>query len=67
MIAAAAARGCRSVAFTYNDPVIWAEYAIDTRRCLPRARHQDRGRHRRLHPPDARREFFARWTRPTST
>ncbi len=30
-IAAAAGRlGCRSVAFTYNDPVIWAEYAIDT-------------------------------------
>ena len=30
-IAAAAVRhGCRSVAFTYNDPVIWAEYAIDT-------------------------------------
>jgi AmmeMemoRadiSam system radical SAM enzyme/AmmeMemoRadiSam system protein B/AmmeMemoRadiSam system protein A len=30
-IAAAAAKtGCRSVAFTYNDPVIWAEYAIDT-------------------------------------
>ena len=21
---------CRSVAYTYNDPVIWAEYAIDT-------------------------------------
>jgi len=21
---------CRSIAFTYNDPVIWAEYAIDT-------------------------------------
>ncbi|MHB2020931.1 MAG: AmmeMemoRadiSam system radical SAM enzyme [Candidatus Xenobia bacterium] len=30
-IADAAVRaGCRSVAFTYNDPVIWAEYAIDT-------------------------------------
>ena len=30
-IAAAARRyGCRSVAFTYNDPIIWAEYAIDT-------------------------------------
>lgn len=29
-IAQAALRlGCRSVAFTYNDPVIWAEYAID--------------------------------------
>jgi pyruvate formate lyase activating enzyme len=25
-------RGCRSVAFTYNDPVIWVEYAIDTAR-----------------------------------
>ena len=21
---------CKSVAFTYNDPVLWAEYAIDT-------------------------------------
>ncbi len=30
-IALAASRlGCASVAFTYNDPVIWAEYAIDT-------------------------------------
>ncbi len=27
---AAAYHGCRSVAFTYNDPVIFAEYAIDT-------------------------------------
>ncbi len=23
---------CQSVAFTYNDPVVWAEYAIDTAR-----------------------------------
>ena len=23
------AGGCRSLAFTYNDPVIWAEYALD--------------------------------------
>ena len=30
-IAAAAVQlDCHSVAFTYNDPVIWAEYAIDT-------------------------------------
>lgn len=29
-IAEAARRlGCKSVAFTYNDPVVWAEYAID--------------------------------------
>src|SRR5512147_114232 len=27
---AALASGCRSVAFTYNDPVIFAEYALDT-------------------------------------
>jgi pyruvate formate lyase activating enzyme len=27
---AARKNGCRSVAFTYNDPIIWAEYAIDT-------------------------------------
>lgn len=32
-IAAAAKRlDCVSVAYTYNDPVIWAEYAIDTAR-----------------------------------
>ncbi|HEX5498194.1 MAG TPA: AmmeMemoRadiSam system radical SAM enzyme, partial [Thermomicrobiales bacterium] len=32
-IAAAARRlECRSVAFTYNDPVVWAEYAIDAAR-----------------------------------
>ena len=32
-IAAAAQRlGSKSVAFTYNDPVVWAEYAIDTAR-----------------------------------
>ena len=28
--------GCRSVAFTYNDPIVWAEYAIDTATRLPR-------------------------------
>ena len=29
---AARERGCRSVAFTYNDPVIFLEYAVDTAR-----------------------------------
>jgi pyruvate formate lyase activating enzyme len=39
MIAEAAVQlGCQSVAFTYNDPVIWAEYAIDTARAC-----RDRG------------------------
>jgi pyruvate formate lyase activating enzyme len=30
LAAAAAETGCRSVAYTYNDPVIFMEYAIDT-------------------------------------
>jgi pyruvate formate lyase activating enzyme len=34
---AARKAGCRSVAFTYNDPVIWAEYAID---CAEAAREE---------------------------
>ncbi len=29
---AAASRGCKSVSFTYNDPVIFLEYAVDTAR-----------------------------------
>jgi pyruvate formate lyase activating enzyme len=29
---AAEQTGCRSAAFTYNDPIVWAEYAIDTAR-----------------------------------
>lgn len=23
-------KGCKSVAFTYNEPIVWAEYAVDT-------------------------------------
>ncbi len=29
--------GCRSVALTYNDPIVWAEYAIDTARACHEA------------------------------
>jgi pyruvate formate lyase activating enzyme len=32
VIALALAQGCPSVAMTYNDPVIWAEYAVDVAR-----------------------------------
>ncbi len=55
---AALAAGCASVAFTYNDPVIFAEYAIDTAVAC---------RERGLHPvavtagyitPEARAAFF---------
>jgi pyruvate formate lyase activating enzyme len=58
-IAAAAVRlGCRSVAFSYNDPVVFLEYAIDVARAC-----RDVG----VHPvavtagyvcPEPRREFF---------
>ena len=50
--------GCRSIAFTYNDPVIFLEYAVD---CAQAARAQG------IHPvavtagyvsPEARREFY---------
>ena len=33
----AVAKGCSSVAFTYNDPVIFAEYAIDVAAACRRA------------------------------
>ena len=60
--------GCRSVAFTYNDPVIFLEYAVDVAAGLPRARHQDRGGERRLHlRRAARANSSGTWTPPTST
>ncbi len=37
IVRAAAEHGCRSIAFTYNDPVIWAEYAIDVARAAREA------------------------------
>src|SRR5262245_38924982 len=59
-IATAASRlGCRSVAFTYNDPVIFLEYAVDTAAACRAAG---------IHPvavtagfvcPEPRRELFA--------
>lgn len=59
-IAEAAKRmGCESVAFTYNDPVIFAEYAIDTARAC-----HDRGIKTiavtaGYIAPEARTEFFS--------
>lgn len=57
--AAALASGARSVAFTYNDPVIFAEYAIDTAaacRALGLATVAVTAGY--IHP-EPRREFFA--------
>ena len=56
--AAAVEAGCASVAFTYNDPVIFAEYAIDTARAC-----RERGVHTVVVSagyitPEARPEFY---------
>ena len=38
----AAAQGAPSIAYTYNDPVIWAEYVIDIARAARAARREER-------------------------
>ncbi len=55
---AARATACRSVAFTYNDPIVWAEYAIDTARACHAAGHQDGGGHLGLHERGRPRGFL---------
>jgi pyruvate formate lyase activating enzyme len=56
---AAVNEGCSSVAFTYNDPVIFAEYAIDTaRECRKRGVHTVAVTAGYI-TDDAREEFFA--------
>ena len=58
---AAAARqfGCRSVAFTYNDPVIFLEYAADTARACREAGVKTVAVTAGYITPQARGEFFA--------
>ncbi|RMG45680.1 MAG: AmmeMemoRadiSam system radical SAM enzyme [Acidobacteria bacterium] len=55
---AAAATGCRSVAFTYNDPVIFAEYAIDTARACHARGIRTVAVTAGYISPEARAEFF---------
>lgn len=59
-IAAAAARaGCRSIAFTYNDPVIFAEYAIDCAEAAHARGVKTVAVSAGYITPDARKDFFA--------
>lgn len=51
--------GCRSVAFTYNDPVIWAEYAIDTARACHERGIKTVAVTAGYIMPEARREFYS--------
>jgi len=58
--AVAADNGCRSVAFTYNDPVIFAEYAMDTAdACHARGLHAVAVTAGYIHA-EPRRAFFAK-------
>jgi len=50
---------CASVAFTYNDPVIWAEYAIDTARACHRRGIRTVAVTSGYISPEARPEFFS--------
>ena len=51
--------GCRSVAFTYNDPVIFMEYAIDTARACRQAGIKTVAVTAGYVCPEPRREFFS--------
>jgi len=60
LIAAAARRlGCRSVAFTYNDPVIFLEYAIDVAKACHAVGVKTVAVTAGYVAPEARAEFFA--------
>lgn len=50
--------GCKSVAFTYNDPVVWAEYAIDTARACRAIGLQSVAVTAGYVSPEARRDFY---------
>ncbi len=56
---AAAALGCRSVAFTYNDPVIFHEYAIDVADSCRAQGVRTVAVTAGYHSPAARAEFYA--------
>ena len=50
--------GCKSVAFTYNDPVIWAEYAIDTAKACRAIGIQSVAVTAGYMSPEARHDFY---------
>jgi len=59
LIAAAAERlGCRSVAFTYNDPVIFHEYAVDVAQACRERGVKTVAVTAGYHQPEARAEFY---------
>ncbi len=57
--AAAREHDCTSVAFTYNDPIIWAEYAIDTARACRAQGIRTVAVTSGYMTPEARKSFYA--------
>ena len=55
---AAAEHGCRSVAYTYNDPVIFAEYAIDVAQACTELGIRSVAVSAGYHSPAPRAEFY---------
>lgn len=55
---AAAQHGCASVAYTYNDPIIWAEYAIETAKACREHDIRSVAVTAGYISPDARQPFF---------
>ncbi len=58
VVDAAEETGCRSIAFTYNDPVIWAEYAIDIAKVARQRGIKTVAVTAGYIEPDARAEFY---------
>ncbi len=52
-------RGCKSIAFTYNDPVIYLEYAVDVARACRAVGLETVAVTAGYITPDARKEFFS--------
>lgn len=59
VVQAAKQAGCRSLAFTYNDPTIWAEYAIDIARVARQENIRTVAVTAGYISPGAREEFYA--------
>lgn len=58
IVAAAKRAGCKSIAFTYNDPTIWAEYAIDIAKLARQEGIKTVAVTAGYISPEARREFY---------
>ncbi len=59
IVEAAVARGARSIAYTYNDPVIFLEYAVDVARAARERGVKNVAVTAGYIAPEARKEFFA--------